>query len=231
MRPSDTSAAERNAGIFSIIGIVPPESSTMASLDLHGARTGNSLRAAIALAESGLPFRAVPVNLHTGEHRKPAFARLNPLGKVPVLVIDDGDGPWVLTQSAAIMLEAARRAGERLLPTAPRDRALATERLLYFLTDVIAPSHAGFHLSRAGHTGASDAMDALVVERMGTGEVFLHDMAWMGGAQFSLADIAAFTLASFMKEAMDWPAFPAMTQWFDRVSRRPAVRLGLRAFG
>ena len=33
----------------------------MASLDLHGARTRNSLRAAIALAESGLAFRAVPV--------------------------------------------------------------------------------------------------------------------------------------------------------------------------
>lgn len=151
---------------------------------------------------------------------------------MPALVVDDGDGPWVPTQSAAIMLEATRRAGERLLPPAePRARALATERLLYFLTDVIAPSNAGFHLSRIGLTGASEAMDALVVERMGTGEAALRDTAWMGGARFSLADIAAFTLASFMKQVIDWPTFPAMTAWFERMSRRPAVRLGLRAFG
>lgn len=202
----------------------------MSSLDLHGARTGNCLRAAIALAESGLPFRAIPVDLPAGAHRTAAFAALNPMGKVPVLVVDDGDGPWALAQSGAIMLEVARRSGERLLPAAPRARALALERFFYFLTDAIAPSHAGFYLARLGQKSPAAMLEALAIDRLAAAGHFIATSEWMGGSHFSLADIAAHTLMAAMGDAFA-ERHGRLGEWFTRVSSRPAVRLGWSAFG
>src|ERR1700689_120670 len=43
----------------------------------------------IVLAEKALTYDLVPVDLNQHEHRKPDFLRLNPFGRVPVLVDED----------------------------------------------------------------------------------------------------------------------------------------------
>ncbi|HKM99643.1 MAG TPA: glutathione S-transferase family protein [Candidatus Binataceae bacterium] len=43
----------------------------------------------IVLAEKSLSYDLVTVDLTQGEHRRPEFLRLNPFGRVPVLVDDD----------------------------------------------------------------------------------------------------------------------------------------------
>jgi Glutathione S-transferase, N-terminal domain len=57
-----------------------------------------SIRVRRTLRELGVDFEAVSVNLLAGEHRRPEFLRINPAGKVPVLVgvvfqqtADEGD--------------------------------------------------------------------------------------------------------------------------------------------
>ncbi|HEU0095784.1 MAG TPA: glutathione S-transferase [Rhizomicrobium sp.] len=52
----------------------------------------NAARIRIALAEKGLipQVAFVPVNLAAAEHKQPAFLKLNPLGTIPVLELDDG---------------------------------------------------------------------------------------------------------------------------------------------
>lgn len=88
-------------------------------------RSSASYRVRIALGLAGLDWRAVSVNLLTGEHRGPDHRARNPQGLVPVLEIDG----LRLTQSLAILeyLDETRSLG--LLPAdAPgraRVRALA----------------------------------------------------------------------------------------------------------
>jgi glutathione S-transferase len=43
----------------------------------------------IVLAEKDLSFEIVPVDLKAGEQRRPEFLKLNPFGKVPVLIDDE----------------------------------------------------------------------------------------------------------------------------------------------
>ncbi|MGH8375728.1 MAG: glutathione S-transferase N-terminal domain-containing protein, partial [Pseudomonas sp.] len=70
-------------------------------LQLYGANTGNSLRAAIALEEAGIAYTARRLDLYAQEHRGPAFLALNPAGKVPTL-IDFGKTPaLIINQSNA----------------------------------------------------------------------------------------------------------------------------------
>jgi glutathione S-transferase len=82
---------------------------------LYGFGGTRSLRALWALRELDAEFEFVPVNLLAGEHRRPDFLRLNPAGKIPVLV----DGDVLLTESAAIVMYLAEKYRDKgLLPAA-----------------------------------------------------------------------------------------------------------------
>jgi glutathione S-transferase len=45
-----------------------------------------SARCRWVLQELGVPFEAISVNLSQGEHQRSTFLKLNPYGRVPVLV-------------------------------------------------------------------------------------------------------------------------------------------------
>ena len=59
----------------------------------------NTLKIRFALAEIGAPYELVSVDLAKGESRSADFKRLNPHGKVPVLL----DGDFALPESDAIL--------------------------------------------------------------------------------------------------------------------------------
>lgn len=86
-------------------------------LKLYEFGPSRSIRARWTLQELGVEFASVPVNLFAAEHRAEAFLRINPAGKVPVLI----DGDLVLIESVAIALYLADKFPERQL--IPRDLA------------------------------------------------------------------------------------------------------------
>jgi GSH-dependent disulfide-bond oxidoreductase len=202
-------------------------------LELHGAKTGNCIRVAIALEETSVPYDVHPVDLATGGQRSPRHLTLNPLGKVPTLV--DRSVPnqtLVLSQSNAILLYLAERSPGRLLPSGvDGTRELALERFFYFVVDVIAPSHAAFFLRQSGSEDCHVALSQQVLERLGVAETFLTQMPFMAGAEFSLADIAALTITVSLQDKLDWDSYPRLRRWFEAVTDRPSVRRGFRAFG
>lgn len=59
----------------------------------------NSYRVRIFMAEKGVEVPMVRIDLDKGEHRSPQFLKLNSLGQIPVLELDDGT---VITESIAI---------------------------------------------------------------------------------------------------------------------------------
>jgi maleylacetoacetate isomerase len=63
------------------------------------AHSSASYRVRIALALKGLDYEAIGLSLLTNEHKDPDYLRINPQGRVPALMTDQG----LLTQSFAIM--------------------------------------------------------------------------------------------------------------------------------
>ena len=59
----------------------------------------NSYRVRIFMAEKGIEVPQVHIDFAKGEHRSAEFLKLNSLGQIPVLVLDDGT---VITESVAI---------------------------------------------------------------------------------------------------------------------------------
>ena len=204
----------------------------MGIIELYGAETGNCLRAAIALEEAGIAFHARPLDLRNGEHKSSGYLALDPSGRVPTLVDGGVSGePFVLTQSNAIIFYAAdMKPGTILAASQGPERTRAIERFFYFVTDVIAPSHAAFFLRPANEGAAAALLDARSLEALRSAEDFLADGAHMAGTRFSIADISALTIVGSMSGSIPWTEMPRLRQWYARVSGRPGVVAGLRAF-
>lgn len=199
-------------------------------VELYGATTGNSLRAAIALEEAGIAYLPRRLDLRAGAQRDSTYLALNPAGKVPTLVDHNSTPPLILNQSNAIIQYADAKAPGRLTPVGALNARLHTlDRYFFFVTDVIAPSHAAFFLRKAGQHEAAEAIDLRVLEQLAYAERFLSGN-FMAGEQFSMADISAFTLAASVKERLDWAALPRLSRWFAAIQARPGVQAGLKAF-
>jgi len=56
----------------------------------HAWRSSASRRVRLCLAEKGVAFESVLVNLAAGEHHTPEYLKMNPLGVIPLLVLEDG---------------------------------------------------------------------------------------------------------------------------------------------
>lgn len=199
-------------------------------IELYGAQTGNCFRAAIALIEAGIPFTVQHVDLRAGAHMQPPFTALNPAGKVPTLVDHNFTPSLVINQSNAIIQYADAKAPGMLSPmeTGP-DRFRVLDRYFFFVTDVIANSHAAFFLRRVGLSDAAAPLDYRVVQHLLLAEDFLTE-DYMAGGSFSMADISAFTLAATIEDRLPWDKLPKLQQWFERMRARPSIQAGMSAF-
>jgi glutathione S-transferase len=105
-------------------------------MKLYGFGPTRSLRALWGLRELDTDFEFVPINLLAGEQQHPDFLRINPAGKVPVLV----DGDLVITESAAIVLYLAEKYPEKkLLPADLKDRAQVYRWVMFAVTELEQP--------------------------------------------------------------------------------------------
>jgi glutathione S-transferase len=107
-----------------------------AAMKLYGFGPTRSLRALWGLRELDAEFEFVPVDLVAGEHRKPDFLRLNPAGKLPVLV----DGDVVVTESAAIVLYLGEKyPAKGLMPKDLAARAQVYRWIMFAVTELEQP--------------------------------------------------------------------------------------------
>jgi glutathione S-transferase len=105
-------------------------------MKLYGFGATRWLRALWALRELDAEFEFVPINLLAGEHRCPDFLRLNPAGKIPVLV----DGDVTLTESAAIVMYLAEKYRDKgLLPADLGERAQVYRWAMFAVTELEQP--------------------------------------------------------------------------------------------
>ncbi len=95
-----------------------------------------SIRVRWTLQELGVDFAPVRVNLLAGEHQRAEFLKINPAGKIPVLI----DGDVVLTESVAIVLYLAEKYSDKgLIPTDLKERAQVNRWLLFAATELEQP--------------------------------------------------------------------------------------------
>lgn len=85
----------------------------------------NSNKVRFALNAMKLPYVFESVDLAAGQQRQPAFLKVNPVGRIPVLV----DGPFTVFESNAIIRYLAEKTGSPLYPKSLEGRTLINQWL------------------------------------------------------------------------------------------------------
>ena len=189
-----------------------------------------SLSPHIALKESGLAFEAISAPTKT--HKLPDgsdYYAINPLGYVPLLVLDDGRQ---LREGPAIVQYIADQAPDKQL--APANGTYERYKLQEWLNFISTELHKGF--SPLFTPGMPEEAKAIFKTRLIArfqwvdGELAKTD--YLMGETFSVADGYLFTVAGWSKYVgVDLSALANLAAFVTRVGARPAVQAALRAEG
>ena len=98
-------------------------------IELYTSPTPNGYKTSVALEELEIPYKVHVVNLMSGDQKKPEFLKLNPNGRIPVIVDTDNDNLAIM-ESGAQLIYLAEKAG-KLLPTEAKARANVMQWLMF----------------------------------------------------------------------------------------------------
>lgn len=185
----------------------------------------------IALAEKGLEYRMVPVDILADAGPGEAHLARHPFGLVPVL--DHGDFRLYETAAIARYLDEAF-VGPALQPATAQGRARMAQAIhlvdsygywpwvrVIFVERVAGPQRGGTDEAAIAEAlpKAAAALDALAA--LAEGAPFL------AGEAFTLADAQAAPMIDYMTQAPEGrellDARPALARWWRMLSRRPSV--------
>ena len=184
--------------------------------------SGNCHKVRLLLEQLGRPYRWIETDSSRGATRTPEFLALNPNGKVPLLVLDDGR---TLTESNAMLCWLAEGTGYLPADAWQRAQALswmffeqyshepyvAVARFIRGWTPADSPRRADLpRLRERGHQALA------VMER------HLLASPWFTGPQYGIADIALFAYTDVAGEGgFDLAPYPAIRDWLARVRATP----------
>ena len=204
-------------------------------ITLYTWKTPNGRKASVALEELGLPYTTVPIDISKGGQKDAAYLQLNPNGKIPTIVEEDGvDGRLVVFESGAILQFLADKTGELM----PKDGAARAEAQgwLTWTTSSLAPM-----LGRWGAFSRMDppdpaGLEVFVVEALrlfGILERRLGERPFLGGSDYGMADISGWTWVSAVLPRLRQAVAdrlgptPNIDRWVEEIGARPAVKRGM----
>lgn len=195
----------------------------------------------ILLEEAGLTYDTEQIDVGGGATRQAPFQTINPKGKVPTLVRDDGS---VLTEFSAIATWIARQAPEAgLIPQDATDEARAVEVMAYvegtihgqgfgrmFVPTMFEPQDVVHGTLGLGADRVKQQGRAIVERGFAILDPALVSQEFAAGDRFTIADAALFYVERWAPaQKISLPA--NVQRHFDRMLARPAVQRVRRAWG
>lgn len=197
-------------------------------LTLYYAPNTCSLATHIALIEAGAQYELVRLSFASEDQRKPEFLALNPKGRVPALVTEQG----ILTETPALLAYVAQRFPSAGL--APLDDAFAFARAQEFNSYLCSTVHVAHAHRMRGYRWTDDAEAIASLQRkvphsVTEGFALIEDGMlagpWVLGERFSICDAYLFTLAQWLEaDGADLARLPRVLEHRARSAARDSVR-------
>ena len=188
----------------------------------------SSSRVHWALEELGVPYDKIKVDLQAGDQKKPEYLKLNPNGKVPLLVADGAP----LFESLAILIYLGERFGveKGLYPARGPARAEALKWMCWalvslgeaatrLLRNTLDRFPADERNAKAGETAKAELGALLAIL-----DDALEGRGYLLGQEFSFADLSIASFVMFLgRIGVDTARFARIGPWANRCTSRPAM--------
>ncbi len=206
-------------------------------IDVYSWATPNGHKVHIMLEECGYrlgrDWQAIPVNIGTGDQFKPDFLKISPNNNIPALVDPVGpDGkPISVFESGAILVYLAAKTG-KFMPKSDRAKFEVLQWLMFQMGGVgpmlgqnhhfrlYAPEKLEYAINR--YTNEAKRIYGVIERRLAVSK-------FLGGSQYSIADMATFPwLRNWQNQGVVMDEYPHLKKWFDTIAARPAVQRGVQ---
>ena len=184
--------------------------------------SGNGYKVRLLLAQLGIPFRLVEKDILKGETRTPEFLAINPDGRIPVAVFDDGRR---LAQSDAIIFYFAENT-----PFLSTDRFARAETLQWMFFEqyshepTIAVALFWIHSLGKRTEWANRLQEKWQkgYQALDVMERHLDGRRFFVADKYSIADIALYAYTHVAEEGdFDLGRYPKIRRWLARVADQP----------
>jgi glutathione S-transferase len=181
----------------------------------------NCHKVRILLAQLGLEYERVPIDIFGGDTLKREYFEKNSALTTPVLEIADG---VYLPESGAILLYLSE--GTEFLPSDPLERAQVHRWMMWEQARLFAIVGALRFFLESGRLDreSREARQQLRFSAaiVGQAEAHLATSEFFVADRYTVADIACYGYLQVAHEAgVDMDAFPAVGAWLERVRERP----------
>lgn len=190
-----------------------------------------ALASHIALNDVGAEYEAVRLDFSIGDQKKPEFLAINPKGRVPALVTDQG----VLTETPAILAYIAQCfPNAKIAPINDPFEFAQVQAFNNYLCATVHVAHA--HRMRgyrwADNPAAIEEMKRKVPQSVGyCFDLIEREMfkgPWVAGDDYTICDPYLFTLSRWLEgDGVDPAKFPKLLDHGQRMSQRSSVQNAL----
>ena len=185
------------------------------------AASANCYKARLLLAQLGLAYERVPVDIFAGESTAAAYRQKNPAGRTPVLELDSGE---TIAESNAILLYLGE--GTPFVPDDLVERARVWQ-WLFFEQNLFEPNVGTARFWRltgrdAGRPEVFGARLESAQAALGVLDEGLRGGEFLLGDRYTVADVSLYAYAHVAGDAgLDMAAYPSVTAWLRRVEGTP----------
>ena len=201
-------------------------------IDVYSTATPNGHKVHIMLEECGMPYRVHHIDIGAGDQFKPDFLAISPNNKIPAIVDADGpDGkPISLFESGAILIYLASKAN-KFLGNSDREKFTTLQWLMFQMGGVGPMLGQAHHFRIYAPEKIEYAYNRYTNEAKRLYGVMDRQLAatpYLAGENYTIADIATFPWTrSWKNQGIELAEFPNVQRWFDAISERPAVKIGV----
>lgn len=179
-------------------------------------RSGNCYKARLFTSLLGIDYERIDFDPSTGDHKKPDYLAINPMGQVPAWVEDDGT---TICDSQAVLVFLAKKYGDtNWLP----DDAVGQAEVAKWLSFTAFEVFAGIALPRAirliGRPGNYEAQREIGLNAMSVLNSQLGQRPYLAAEHITIADIAVFGYVCLAGDAeIDINDYPNVAAWVARI--------------
>ncbi len=195
------------------------------AIQLYTAATPTGWKIPIALEEMGLPYEVRVIDFASQEQKADWYVKLNPNGRIPTLVDEDG---FTMFESGAILIYLAEKTG-KFLPGDVHGRSRVIQWLMFQMSAVgpmMGQVNVFVRYFPEKIPSVIERYQREVTRLFGILDRQLASHEYIAG-EYSIADIALWPWVSgYDYSGMSVAEFPSLQRWLARVGARPAVQAG-----